>query len=376
MKPTNTFGQLLCLPGYIVDGIAYNLAGLMFTSRPRFVCFPVTFRCNSRCQMCNIWQHPNTTKELDLTKIQEVFSNALFNKVEEVVLHGGEPTLRKDLKDIYRIVTESCPSLKHITSSTNGINPSLVKKRIGEVLSAVNSDTVQLTFSVSIDGLRKSHEKIRGIEGGFDRAIESLEVLKKYQRDYQIEVVVITVIQPQNLQDLENMEELAKQHDVGIIFQPLMIDTFYNNSTTDTRLRFSEDQYRELREFIRTRLIRTADTKSLYWRNFLEMMAGRERTVPCAYDRYVLSLYPTGEVLPCSKEDWIRFGNVHEKPVDQLWFSRDSKTIRKRMRKQVCPTCTFYCGAEYSLRKEFFTYSSYLLKTGLRSLFGIPDSPP
>ncbi len=347
----------------------YRLAGFLFSPRPKFVCFPITFRCNSRCQMCNVWQNPDSIEEMDLKKIGEVFSNRLFRKVEEMVLHGGEPTLRKDISDIYNIVIRSCPNLKKITTSTNGIKPDLVKRRVKEILSVVKSTKVKLTFTVSIDGLKAAHETIRGIKGGFDNAIETLQLLKEYRNNYPIEVQIITVIQPQNLRDLEQLESLAHEYEVGIIFQPLMIDSFYNNTLSDPRLQFSNDQINEYRRFIRNRLSKGNDAKSLYWTNLLEMMNGGKRTVPCAYDRYVLSLYPTGEVLPCSKKDWIRFGNVYADSVDQIWFRKDSKAIRKRMKKDVCPNCDFYCGAEYSLRKEFFTYFQYQVKERLSSFF-------
>jgi MoaA/NifB/PqqE/SkfB family radical SAM enzyme len=98
------------------------------------------------------------------------------------------------------------------------------------------------------------------------------------------------------------------------------------------------------------------------------MMDGGNRAIPCAYDRYVLSLYPTGEVLPCSRESWIHFGNIHEKSVDEIWFGEDAKKIRKRMKKEVCPRCNFYCGVEFALRKEFFTYCTYYVKSRLSSL--------
>ena len=64
--------------------------------------------------MCNVWQNNNTVKEMDLGKIKEVFSNPLFKKVENIVLHGGEPTLREDLKNIYETVIQFCPKLKNI----------------------------------------------------------------------------------------------------------------------------------------------------------------------------------------------------------------------------------------------------------------------
>jgi MoaA/NifB/PqqE/SkfB family radical SAM enzyme len=318
--------------------------------------------------MCNIWKNPSSADEMDLRKIEEVFSNPLFRNVEEMVLHGGEPTLREDIKDIYGIVIRCCPKLKKITTSTNGLKPALVRKRVQEILSVANPDAVRLTFTVSIDGLKEAHEKIRGIPGGFDRTMETLEVLKKIQDEYPIDLQIITVIQPQNLSDLEEMEKLARDHGVGITFQPLMIDTFYHNSSTDPRLKFSKEQVRAYRTFVEKKLIQETDTRSLFWRNYLDMMNGGRRLVPCAYDRYVLSLYPTGEVLPCAKEEWILFGNVYEKPVDEIWFGKESRKIRKRMREESCPTCSFYCGAEYSLSKEFFTYFYYRLKKAVPSV--------
>ena len=190
----------------------------------------------------------------------------------------------------------------------------------------------------------------------------TLDMLKAFRAGHSINIEVISVIQPQNLQDLEEVMELAKRYDAGLIFQPLMIDAFYGNSECDPRLRFSKDQVGTYRRFIETHLAPGRSTRSLFWRNYLEMMDGKRRRIPCSYDRYVLSLYPTGEVLPCAKESWTVFGNIHDSPVDELWFGDKAGKIRRRMRREACPTCSFYCGAEYSLQKEFFTYGFDLAK--------------
>ena len=118
----------------------------------------------------------------------------------------------------------------------------------------------------------------------------------------------------------------------------------------------------EFKKIIERKLIRGISTTDFYWCDFLSMMKGAKRKSPCAFDRYVFSLYPTGEVLPCSREDWIMFGNVYDQSVDRIWFGRKAKDIRKRMKKEVCPTCSSYCGVEFSLQKEFFTYLGFYIK--------------
>ncbi len=358
----NILAGLIRLPKFIFEGIFYNLGGVFFTPRPRFVCFPVTFLCNSRCQMCNMWQNTKDVGELDLKQIEKIFSNSLFKKVEDMVLHGGEPTLRKDIEGVYKIISTHCPSLSSITSSTNGLNPKLVEKWAESIIRAVDPERIKLTFTVSIDGLKESHEKIRGIPGGFDKTLKSLQILKKYRETYPIDVQIITVMQPQNIDDLDGMVQLAAKENVDINFQPLMIDSYYENSNEDPRLCFSKEQMFGYKDFIKRSFTHEKSAKSLYWQNFLEMTSGGKRRIPCAYDRLVLSLFPTGEVLPCSKESWIRFGNIHEMPLEEIWYGSAAKNIRKKMKKEVCPQCSFYCGAEYSLKKEFFTYFRYYIK--------------
>jgi MoaA/NifB/PqqE/SkfB family radical SAM enzyme len=139
-----------------------------------------------------------------------------------------------------------------------------------------------------------------------------------------------------------------------------MFDKFFNiEGATD--LRFTEREKQVYRSFVESELAPGTSTSSLYWCDFLSMFTGNRRSIPCAFDRYVLSLYPTGEVLPCSREEWIVFGDVYEEAVDEIWYGERAKRVRRRMKKEVCPTCTFYCAVEFSLRKEFFKYLAFFL---------------
>ena len=79
----NTLIQPLRFPLFIIDGLMYYLGGSLFTAKPKMIQFPVCDRCNAKCIMCNRWQKP-TKREISTEKIQEVFSNPLFSKVEDV----------------------------------------------------------------------------------------------------------------------------------------------------------------------------------------------------------------------------------------------------------------------------------------------------
>ena len=352
--------HLVETPGHIAGGIAYHLGGALFTAKPRMVQFPICDRCNARCIMCNRWQKKGR-EEISLQKIREVFQSDLFTKVEEVCIHGGEPTLRRDLADICRTIEDSCPRMQRMWISTNGLAAKQVEKRIREVLAALTFSRIEvLEVNVSLDGIEETHDKIRGVKGGYRQAVETIRVLKQLEKDHPIKTSIGTVMQPLNLEDLDHIRDLGRTLEVDVQFQPLMFDKFFNvEGTTD--LRFTESQRQRFQSFVESELATGASTTSFYWCAFLSMLKGGARGIPCAFDRYVLSLYPTGEVLPCSREEWIMFGNVHEEAVGEIWYGEKARRVRRRMKKEVCPGCTFYCAAEFSLRKEFFKYLAFFL---------------
>ncbi len=357
----NKSGQYLKLPSYIKRGITYKLGGWLFTPKPRVVVFPVNDRCNSRCIMCNRWKK-EIEREISTDKIREVFSSGLFSKVERVNIHGGEPTLRSDLPEIFRIIQSSCPRVNQMWLSTNGLNPERVITRIKEVLSVVDFNKLKVfSIGVSIDGARETHERIRGIKGGFDQTVETVRMLKRLKKEYPLEVNISTVIQPLNLHELDKVERLAEDLDVPVYFIPLMLDTFFNIESTP-EIRFSGDDLAAYKKTIREKCIKGSSMSSLYWNDFIGQMDGAKRKIPCAFDRYIISLYPTGEILPCSRRDWLVYGNVYDSKADDIWFSRETRNIRQRMKKEVCPTCSNMCQVEVSLEEEFFTYLKFYLK--------------
>ena len=357
----NKFRQYLKLPSYIKRGITYKLGGWLFTPKPRVVVFPVNDRCNSRCIMCNRWRK-KIEREISPDKIREVFSNRLFSKVERVNIHGGEPTLRPDLPEIFRIIQKACPRANQMWMSTNGLNPERVITRIKEVLSVMDFNKLKVfSIGVSIDGVKETHEKIRGIKGGFDQTIETVKMLKRLKKDYPIEVNISTVIQPLNLHEIEDIERLAENLDVPLYLIPLMLDTFFNIESTP-EIQFSKDDMNIYKKVLRGKCIKECSISSLYWNDFIEQMDGAKRKIPCAFDRYIISIYPTGEILPCSRRDWIVYGNVYDKAADDIWFSSKTKKIRQRMIREVCPTCSNMCQIEFSLEEEFFTYLRFYLK--------------
>lgn len=361
-------GTACSLPRRVLEGVKYNLAGSAYVPKPRIVSFPVTFRCNLKCIMCTLWDK-KYGDDLSLEKIREVLHNPLFDKIEQFNIHGGEPTIRKDLPEIYRAIVEGPSPWKRLWMSTNGLAPRIIEQRLNGILEVVPAERHKdLWFNVSIDGKGQIHEDIRGVKNAFPKAVETVEMLNRYKEKHGFTVSISTVIQPKNVDNLKAMKDLAEDLNVEITFQPIMFDPFFGNETDEDMLTFSPEELEKVKKFVADELIEDTSATAMYWEHFLEMAEGSMRKIPCAFDRYMISIYPTGEILPCSREPWTVMGNVYEEPVDQIWFGEKAQRIREKIWKDLCPTCMFFCSVEYAIKKEMFSFGRYAAKKAARAV--------
>ena len=101
----------------IARSIVDNRAGRI--ELPSMVTFIVTWRCNLRCFMCDVWKK---TDHDDMTPEE---AKAIFKqmpRLDTLRLTGGEPFLRRDLAEVIRLYFERT---KFFTCSvpTNGFGP-------------------------------------------------------------------------------------------------------------------------------------------------------------------------------------------------------------------------------------------------------------
>jgi MoaA/NifB/PqqE/SkfB family radical SAM enzyme len=103
---------------------------------------------------------------------------------------------------------DSCPRMKRLWISTNGFGTKRVEKRIQEILGVLDFRRIDaLEVNVSVDGIDETHDKIRGIKGGFKQCIETIRVLKRLAEDNPIRMSIGTVIQPLNLHQIDDIEQ-------------------------------------------------------------------------------------------------------------------------------------------------------------------------
>jgi len=139
---------------------------------PRTFCLAVTYKCNGKCTMCNLWkvyrENPKLVKEeLSLSEIQNFLSDREFFKdLDFVYLSGGEPFLREDLPEIVKSIHECNPTCI-VYVATNGFLTDNIIKTTKEIFDELKkSVTISRTkfYRVLDEMIRKGLVKILGKE--------------------------------------------------------------------------------------------------------------------------------------------------------------------------------------------------------------------
>jgi len=201
--------------------------------------FSPTKYCNLKCSHC--WVAPpfkvepvSEDSDLNLSEIQSMYREALALGLKFTKLTGGEPLLRKDIVEIIKIIHGLNIGL-HL--ETNAV---LINDDIAKVLGEVRKSDKNFFMAVSLDGNESEHEKQRRVKGCFNKTLNGIETLLKYN----IQVQVIFSLSKNNMNVLADVAQICK----GYKARSLKIN-FINNIERGEKLK-EKDALLTVREIL------------------------------------------------------------------------------------------------------------------------------
>lgn len=275
----------------------------------------VTYRCQLACRHCYIPPGASDpARELSLDEIR-----ALLDRLAELgtlflLLTGGEPFARKDLRSIFDAARDRRFAVSLLTSGTGADRATL------EHMAARGVDSLQ----VSIFGPdAATHDALTGAAGSFDRALDCLRT----SRDLGVRTragVTLTRLAEGRLEEIKRL--LA---DEGIpVSLGLYLEPRRDGSRDPQTLAVGEEVLRSALESFPP-----VDAPRL-----------RKKSVedpPCGAGANTMGIDPFGEVFPCLSLRQ-RVGSLRETSVGDLW--RISPVLERLRALRVadlegCPTC-------------------------------------
>jgi len=167
--------QTVCLENY-------QLYRQIDTNRIINVLWSITGKCNLNCKHCYEGKEFRNTS-LDFESIRVVADQLKECNVQSISITGGEPFLRKDMKEIIFFLLK-----EKFTVTSIMTNALLINQDILEFFNSINFKT---TFQISLDGLKGLHEEMRNQDNIEEKLLGKLRLIKQYGHNIVIATSIL-----------------------------------------------------------------------------------------------------------------------------------------------------------------------------------------
>src|ERR1700683_1007006 len=286
---------------------------------PQVASLKLTENCQAKCLTCDYWKsHWNDLIDTD-TAVH------LINELGDLGIPflrftGGEPLLRRDLFTVLQRSRTS--AFKRISIQTNG----LALKKLHQQL----NDSPITRVSVSIDGIGKDNDRLRGIDGYFDLALEGISLLKNKQ------LQICVTLSRGSIRQLEDLLALARDLNADFAFNLVENNLYFEREVALGDLWPEEADLEALGSILSERLNRPG-----YEVKYIQQYFRRDPALskpPCVMGFIDVIIASNGDVLTgCAVLAPI--GNIRKEPLSDIFGSIAYKARCLAMVHRECPGC-------------------------------------
>lgn len=339
------------------------ISNLRELSHPYRLTYAVTNRCQARCVMCGIWSK-EPSDELSLAEIDAFF--ARNNRFSWINLTGGELFLRDDFAGIVRSIDSRCRSLFLLNFPTNGWETDHIVATVRDILTHMSVPRLMVT--VSLDGPRELHDRIRGLSGSYERALATFRRLRDL-RSRRFSVYLGYTLQDANL-DAFHDTVMAVRSDLGALEENEIhvnlahVSAHYYANSEFGGIAARQDAAEMLAaiEAKRTRGIAPVSFLERTYQRLARVYLTTGRSpVPCQAAAASCFLDPAGTVYPCTSFD-APLGSIrdHDYDLSRLWQRAERQTVRRAVCSAACPGCWTPCEAYQSILANLLRKSTHV----------------
>lgn len=279
-------------------------------SAPESVHLALTHRCNYQCQSCYVDDTVN--REMTTADVKSLINEMAEIKVFQLAIGGGEPFVRNDLVEIvsYANLSGIVPNI-----TTNG---SLITSKIAKELSG-NVGQIQ----ISVNGHNRELHEMARQNGSFNAVLKAMEIIREQRIPFGMNVLLCK----NNFKEIENIIEFAeKQHCRTVNFlrakPSKQDDSWYKKAAlSSNEYIFAASTLRKaLSKYPNMRI--TVDCALSFLMNQETPDKLQKRGVyGCTATKRFLSIYPDGNVYPCSFFSLPEYhgGNVVKDDLKKIW---------------------------------------------------------
>jgi len=324
---------------------------------PILIIWEPSYKCNLRCKMCLFYGAggivPVFKDEMNFSQIKKIFgkikkSYGLF--LPRIHLTGGEPLIHRHFSDIVAYLGKLGFNYS-LTSNFTFLNDKIISTFV---------KTPPLDLRISLDGPAEIHDKIRGVNGTFDKVMKNIRRIKRAK--VSVPIRFNCTICNENIDHLDKMIDIARANGADLNFQHLM---FLDEKRIKQHYTFCAKMFKckpypigcpsklnggQVNRIIaKIRKIKRIDPDITF---LPDLKITEIKDYYLDLDRYVHSPYcssvwseariaPNGQIYPCF--DYY-FGNLKFSSFNDIWNGKKARRFRKLLKKRkLFPSCVRCC---------------------------------
>jgi len=330
---------------------------------PSYLIYFVTARCNAKCESCFYWKETETAGERsELTPEETKKIAEKLPRLVQLTLSGGEPFLREDLFDLVSpIIEKSRPGFLSIPS--NGIMTDRIIKTSQLLLSRY--PWLRVNIELSLDGIGKTHDRIRGRTGAFEELTKTWRELKTLQDKHpRLRLGILTVLSALNQEGIFEILEFIKRE-----LKPDRQEVLFarGNPRNPDAIKVPIERFQEVAAWLdkespspKSFMDRVRRELARQKRELIVETVSRNRMVmPCLAGSKLIVMEPDGRIRPCEMLETLHpsppstlglenffMGELRKSNYDleEILKNDASKKIRDFIERSSC-RCSYECAA-------------------------------
>lgn len=345
----NSGKSRLCKAGELLQ-VAEHREELLKTHELRSLFLELTDVCNERCRHCGSRCDSGTSGNAltlpDYRRIIDELAEDFDTSQVHLCITGGEPLLRPDFFPIMEYA-KTCGFRWGMTS-----NGTLITPEVAERLYAAGMQTI----SVSIDGLRESHEWFRQTRGSFDAAIRGVRALVNVADGKHVQVT--TCVNRRNLAELDEMYDLVAS--LGVTSWRVINVEPIGRALEEPDLLLTPEEFAEMIDYIERRRFEGPMEVCYGCSHYLGVDLERETRgwyYLCTAGTTTASIASNGDILACldiERRPELVQGNVRDSRFREVWDNR-FEVFRGDFRK--CGKCADCFDYPFCAGDSFHTWN-------------------
>lgn len=305
---------------------------------PEYAVWELTLRCNMRCLHCGSVAGKARKNELSIEECFRVADELLGLGCRQIAFIGGEIFFYRGWEKVARRMSDGGALVNIITNAY-----SLGDEEIAQIKEANLSNV-----GISLDGMEKNHDLIRGKKGAYQRVLSAFKRLNQAG----IPIAVVTSLLDFNVADLEQIHDLLAAHPVEI--WQLQIVTGMGNMAGRQEYLLHPARIGEITNFIREK--RRAGALRVYAGDDIGYFDENEvylRSRPgtisvwngCQAGMRVVGIDSAGNVKGCESiySDKFIEGNLREESLTDIWTKEGNfaynRNFEVSMLTGACASC-------------------------------------